>query len=289
LWKEGVMRRIRTTIQALIGATVVAGGMAALAPSALAITIPVACSENALVAAVTQANSTPTQDTLVLAGGCTYALTSPHGGLTTGLPVITTPIEMLGPATITRASLLLFRIAEVSSTGSLTLTTSVAFTNGNVVGDGGGILNRGAVTLTNSSLSGNTATLNGGGLANADTPSGTAPAATFTRSPVSGNTALLNGGGIYNGLRGTLTTTGVSGSPLIISGNTATLNGGGIATVSSTATTLTQTAVTANNALLTAGGVYRQGGTMTTNNTPISGNTPNNCVGSVPAVPNCTG
>jgi parallel beta-helix repeat protein len=86
-----------------------------------------------------------------------------------------------------------------------------------------------------------------------------------------------------------LTTTGVSGSPLIISGNTATLNGGGIATVSSTATTLTQTAVTTNNALLTAGGIYRQDGTMTTNNTPITANTPNNCVGSVPAVPNCTG
>lgn len=50
------------------------------------------------------------------------------------------------------------------------------------------------MTLTGSSLSGNTATGNGGGLANA----GTAPAATFTRSPVSGNTALGNGGGIYN-------------------------------------------------------------------------------------------
>ncbi|MDQ3764044.1 MAG: hypothetical protein M3460_21325 [Actinomycetota bacterium] len=262
--------------------------MAALTPAAQAITIPVACSEDALVAAVNQANSTPTADTLVLAGGCTYRLTSPHGGLTNGLPVITTPMEMIGPATITRSSLLLFRIAEVSSTGSLTLTTSVVLTNGSAVGDGGGILNRGAVTLTNSSLSGNFATLNGGGLANADTPSGTAPAATFTRSPVSGNTALLRGGGVYNGLRGTLTTTGVSGSPLRITGNTGS-QGGGIAAVNSTATTLTQTAVTTNRALLTAGGVYREGGTMTTTNSPITGNTPNNCVGSVPAVPNCTG
>lgn len=283
------MRRIRTVVQALVGATALAGGLVIVAPAAQAITIPVACGENALVAAVNLANSTSAADTLVLAGGCTYALTSPHGGLTNGLPVITTPIEMIGPATITRSSPLLFRIAEVSATGSLTLTTSVALTNGSAVGDGGGILNRGAVTLTNSSLFGNFATLNGGGLANADTPSGTAPAATFTRSPVSGNTALLNGGGIYNGLRGTLTTTGVSGSPLIITGNTATLNGGGIATNSSTATTLTQTAVTVNAALLTAGGVHRVGGTMTTTNAPITANTPNNCVGSTPAVPNCTG
>lgn len=282
------MRRIRTITRALIGATIVAGGMATLAPVAQAITIPVACSENALVAAVNLANSTAASDTLVLAGGCTYGLTSPHGGLLNGLPVITTPIEMIGPAVITRSSLLLFRIAEVSSTGSLTLTTSVAITNGRVVGNGGGILNQGAVTLTRSSLSGNFATLNGGGLANPDTPSGTAPAATFTRSPVSNNTALLDGGGIYNGLRGTLTTTGVSGSPMVVNGNSG-LQGGGIAAVNSTATTLTQTAVTANNALLTAGGVYRIAGTMTTTNSPISANTPNNCVGSIPAVPNCTG
>jgi hypothetical protein len=28
---------------------------------------------------------------------------------------------------------------------------------------------------------------------------------------------------------------------------------------------------------------------MTTTSSPITANTPNNCVGSVPAVPNCTG
>jgi hypothetical protein len=282
------MRRIRTTVQALIGVTVVAGGLVALAPAAQAITIPVACGENALVAAVNLANSTSAADTLVLAGGCTYPLTSAHGGLSTGLPVITTPIEMIGPAVITRFALLPFRIAEVGSTGSLTLTTSVVLTNGSAVGDGGGILNRGAVTLTTSSLVGNVATLNGGGLANADTPAGTAPAATFTRSNVTGNTALLRGGGIYNGLRATLTTTGVSGSPLFILDNTGS-QGGGVAAVNSTATTMTDTAVTVNTALLTAGGVYRLGGTMTTTNSPITANIPNNCVGSSPAVPNCTG
>lgn len=282
------MKHLHFGISKVILATVIVGGMAALTPAAWAITIPVACSENALVAAVNLANSTSAADTLVLAGGCTYNLTSAHGGLTDGLPVITTPIEMIGPATITRSSLLVFRIAEVSSTGSLTLTTGVALTNGSAVGDGGGILNHGAATLTKSSLSNNTATGNGGGLANADTPSGTAPAATFTRSPVTNNTALLgNGGGIYNGNRGTLTTTGVSGSPLIITGNTA-IRGGGIAAINSTATTLTQTSVTVNHAVLTAGGVYRQGGTMTTTNSPITANTPNNCVGSVPAVPGCT-
>lgn len=282
------MRRIRI-IHALTSAALVGTGLVVTAPAAHAITIPVACSENALVAAVTLANSTPIADTLALAGGCTYQLTSPHGGLDTGLPVITTPIEMIGPATIVRNSLLLFRIAEVSSTGSLTLTTSVAMTNGNVIGNGGGILNRGAVTLTKSSLTNNTASGHGGGLANADTPSGTAPAATFTRSPVSNNVALLSGGGIYNGLRGTLSATGVSGTPMPINGNTATLNGGGISTVDSVATTLTRVAISSNVALVTAGGVFRQNGTMTTTNSPITANLTNNCVGSTPAVPNCTG
>lgn len=283
------MRRIRTVVQALLGATAAAGGLVIIAPAAQAITIPVACGENALVTAVNQANSTPAADTLVLAGGCTYALTFPHGGPANGLPVITSPIEMVGPATITRTSSKRFRIAEVSATGSLTLTTSVALTNGSAVGHGGGILNRGAVTLTDSSLADNVATLNGGGLANADTPSGTAPAATLTRSPVTGNTAQRSGGGIYNGLRGTLTTTGVSGTPLTITGNTASQNGGGIATKDATATTLTQTAVTVNEANGTAGGVHRLGGTMTTTDAPITANTSNNCVGSNPAVPNCAG
>lgn len=289
------MRHTRTTIQALFSATVVAGGLIAAPSVAQAITIPVACGENALVAAVNLANSTPAADTLVLAGGCTYRMTTSHGGASNALPVITTPIEMIGPATVTNASLLglgLFRIAEVGPTGSLTLTTGVAFTRGNVLGDGGGILNRGAVTLTGSTLTGNTALGNGAGLANADTPSGTAPAATFTNSPVSGNTTLLgDGGGIYNGLRGTLTVTGVTGSPLFITGNYAG-RGGGISAVNSTATTLTQTAVTSNHALLSlgnAGGVYRLGGTMTTTNSPITANTANNCVSSTPAVPNCTG
>jgi hypothetical protein len=278
------MRRTRTIVQALIGATVVTGAMVTFAPAAQAITIPVACSQNALVAAVIQANATPARDTLVLAGGCTYRLTTFHGGAANGLPRITTPMEMIGPATITRSSALLFRIAEVTTSGSLTLTTNVTITNGNVVGNGGGILNHGAVTLTRSNLSGNTATLNGGGLANI----GAGSAATFTRSPVTNNHALLRGGGIYNGPGSTLTTTGVSGSPLNITGNTGS-QGGGIAAVSSTATTLTQTAVSNNAAALTAGGVYRQGGTMTTTNSPITANTPNNCVGSAPAVPNCTG
>jgi predicted outer membrane repeat protein len=275
------MRRVQT-FKALTIATLVAGGLAVFPPAAQAVTIPVSCSANSLVAAVNLANSTVAADTLTLASGCTYSMTTAQGLLgANALPVITTPIELIGPATITRSSLLPFRIAEVSGTGSLTLTTGVAFTNGSAVGDGGAILNHGAVTLTVSSLVGNLATGNGGGLANV----GSGTAATFTGSSVTGNTAvLLSGGGIYNGAGGTLTTTGL---PMLVSGNLAGLNGGGIAAVNSIATTLTGTTVT-NNVAVLGGGVYRQNGVMTTTGSPISANLANNCVGSSPAVPNCT-
>jgi hypothetical protein len=299
-------------LRALAGATVLTAGIIAAIPAAAqAITIPVACAngEDALVTAVNLANSTSAADTLVLAGGCTYRLTSGHGSNgATGLPVITTPIEMIGPATITRSTGLLnnllnpFRIAEVSSTGALTLTTSVTLSNGRAasgllglgIENGGGILNRGAVTLTVSTLINNSANGVGGGLANADTPTGTAPAATFTNSPVSSNTADGRGGGVYNGLRGSLTMTGDgTGTPTPVDNNRSTgQQGGGIAAINSTATTLTDIRVTTNHAdaLLGggAGGVFRLGGTMTTTTSPITANTPNNCVGSVPAVPDCT-
>ena len=297
------LSRPRTrTLRALTGATVLTAGIIVAIPAAAQAT-PVACGENALVAAINVANTTPAADTLNLASGCTYTLTSSHGSAgngPTGLPVITTPIEMIGPATITRSTGFLapaFRIAEVSSTGNLTLTTAVTISNGRAASllglsgrDGGGILSRGAVTLTESTLTNNVAEGTGGGLANADTPSGTAPAATFTNSPVSGNTAGGSGGGIYNGQRGTLTMTGAGQfTPTPVDNNRSTgPRGGAIAAINSTATTLTNIAVTTNRAT-GAGGVLRLGGTMTTTASPITANTPNNCVGSVPAVPNCTG
>jgi hypothetical protein len=287
------MRRNPTIIRTLVAVAAVVGGLVTFAPAAWA--TPVTCGEQALVDAIDLANSTSAKDTLNLASGCTYTMTSAHGSTVNGasaLPLITTPIELIGPATITRSSLLglsSYRIAEVSPTGKLTLTTSVAMTNGSAVGDGGGILNSGSVTLTKSSLTGNSATGNGGGLANVDTPAGTAPAATFTESAVSDNTAGLGGGGIYNGVRGSLTTSGVTGTPMFMERNSAAQRGGGIAAVSSTATTLTQTAVTTNHADVNSGGIYREGGTMIVNTSPITANTANNCVGSVPAVPTCTG
>jgi hypothetical protein len=283
-------------LRALTAAAVLTAGIiAALPAAAQADVVSVPCSESALVAAINTANALPGSDTINLAAGCTYGLTSAHGGAGNGLPVITSVIELVGTPNIITRSGGVFRIAEVSSTGNFTLTR-VTLDNGSTSGDGGGVLNRGAVTFTSagSGLTNNTAgTLGllggkGGGLSNVDTPGGTAPAATFTGAVVSGNTAGGGGGGIYNGNRDTLTMTSS-----VVTGNRSTLaKGGGIAAITAT-TSLTSTPVSVNHAdallLGGAGGVFRSGGTMTTNTSPISANTPNNCVGSSPAVPNCTG
>ncbi|WP_162688624.1 MULTISPECIES: hypothetical protein [unclassified Streptomyces] len=99
----------------------------------------------ALRNAAIAANSTPASDTLNLAPGCTY-------GLTSELPAFTAPTVVNGSgAVITRAAGT-FRILTVDR-GSLTLRTTVV-TNGDASGSavangaGGGIVVTGNGTLT---------------------------------------------------------------------------------------------------------------------------------------------
>jgi len=279
------MRRTRT-IPALAGAIVLASGLAVLIP--VAAQAAVACSQTALVAAINLANSSGGGN-VPLTPGCTYTLTQSNGGGTNGpdgLPIITTAISLTGSANvITRStSAPPFRIVEVSATGNLTLT-SVTLSNGSAqTGNGGGILNFGSVTLTSGGLTGNTAPDNGGGIASGPTAGA---AATFTDSVLTGNTVTNgSGGGLYS-QGGTATFTGTA-----VSHNTALLgNGGGIATINAVFS-LTSSPVTANAAtplVGKGGGIYRSGGTATVTTSPISANTPNNCTGSSPAVPSCTG
>jgi hypothetical protein len=293
------------TIQRLGCTIVLAAGTATAIPTT--VQAAAACTEAALVDAITAANAAGGGD-VALAPNCTYHLTASHATGAQGpdgLPIVTTVISLTGTNTvITRTTALPFRIAEVSSTGSLTLN-SVTLDNGDAVGDGGGILNLGAVTLTGSGLTNNTASGDGGGILNlgavtltssaltGNTASGTGgglsnaaagTAATFTSSMVSGNTAAGSGGGLYNGVGGTLTTT----STTVTANTSSAAQGGGIAAIDSTATTLTSTPVSANAAALSAGGIFRLGGVMTLTTSPITGNTPNDCLGSSPAVPGCT-
>lgn len=85
----------------------------------------------------------------------------------------------------------------------------------NYSGDGGAIYNAGSLTLTNSTLSGNSATLDGGGIYNAY-----GSTATVTGTSLSGNTAT-QGTDILNDGAMTLNSCYVDGKP-------ATLASGGI-------------------------------------------------------------
>ncbi|WP_019508633.1 Ig-like domain-containing protein [Pleurocapsa sp. PCC 7319] len=124
--------------------------------------------------------------------------------------------------------------------------------------DGGGILNDENLTLTGSTLSGNSA-INGGGLGNKS--NGTV---TLTGSTVSGNVAQ-DGAGIQNN-SGTLN---VSNST--ISDNQARSNGGGIDNALGNVNVSNST-ISGNTGGFFAGGIYNASGSVNVSNSTISGN-----------------
>jgi hypothetical protein len=234
-------------------------------------------------------------DTLVLTAGSTHTLTAADPDTTygrTGLPVVTSVITIAGKgSTIERdGSAPEFRLLAVAPGGDLTLQNltlqgghayfdGVNFPNasggavrnegvltltnstitGNTAAGGGGVLNEGAFTLTNSTLSGNVAYDRGGAVFNRGT-------VTLTQSTVSGNTASGDaGGGIHIEL-GSVTVIQST-----ITGNTAGSRGGGLFNQSTLA--VTNSTISGNSASYFGGGVYNYGsGTFTLTNTTISGN-----------------
>jgi hypothetical protein len=140
----------------------------------------------------------------------------------------------------------------------LILTNSTL--NGNTASkNGGGISNEGIVTLSNTLVITNSAgsTYAGGGIFNF---LGTL---TLINSNVISNTGGSHGGGIANYSNGTLTMTNTT-----VSGNTATF-GGGIYNLSTS--TLNNSAITGNGNS-TGGGIYNYYGAITATNLTVSGN-----------------
>ena len=158
--------------------------------------------------------------------------------------------------------------------GTVTLTHSTV--SGNSAGGGGGVYNRGTVTLTYSTVSGNSAAFGGGGVFNYF---GTA---TLTHSTVSGNSATrFDGGGVFNGAG---TTTPTNSTAILtnstVSGNSAGDGGGGVLNGYRGIATLTHSTVSGNSAGSNGGGVgnlFRgvnaTGSTATLSRTVVSGNT----------------
>jgi CSLREA domain-containing protein len=146
-------------------------------------------------------------------------------------------------------------------TGSNTNVTLNAVTISNNVDEffGGGIVNSGTLTLTNSTVSGNSASF-GGGIGNES-----GGMLTLTNTLISNNTALgFEGGGIFN--FGTITLTNST-----VSGNLTSFDdGGGIFSYGTM--TLTDSTVSNNQADLDGGGIHSFG-MLTLMNSTVSGNT----------------
>ena len=121
--------------------------------------------------------------------------------------------------------------------------------------NGGGIYNHRPLTVTNCTLSGNSANY-GGAVCSYST-------LTMTSSTVSDNSAVLGGGGVYNGDRGTLTVTQCT-----LSGNSA---GRGGAVYNRDTVALTDSTIS-NNSADYGGGIYGYGGTLTVTDSALSDN-----------------
>jgi hypothetical protein len=179
-----------------------------------------------------------------------------------------------------------FRIFQIAS--STVTISGLTIANGNPTSAvGGGIGGGGTLTITNCTVSGNTA-VSGGGISIGGT-------VTITNSTIAGNTASTFGGGIYFGI-GTVTITNSTisgntagygggiydnGSTLsvvssTISNNTAQQGGGGILQTATNNTTLSVVSSTiSGNDTSTGGGsgVLNNGGTVNVKNTIIAKNT----------------
>ncbi len=213
-------------------------------------------------------------DTIILPVNATITLTAPDNP-DNGLPVVTSSITIEGNGTtINRDSGgSNFRIFNVQSSGSLELRNTII--SGGTVnrGRGGGILTRSsAITLINSTVSGNTATYKGGGILVEDS------IITLTNSMVSGNTGERGGG--ISALSSTITLTNS-----MVSGNLARQQyvdpeygslamGGGISAYNSTVT-ITNSIVSGNSALTDCcgpGGINAVESTVNLTNSTVSGN-----------------
>jgi len=217
-----------------------------------------------LRAAIQEANSVPGADAINFSVTGTIQLGSV-------LPDLSTDITINGPGanvlTVRRNTGGDYRIFTINN-GVTAAFSGLTIANGNLpAGDrGGGIFNRGGtVTITNGTITGNSAD-GGGGISNQN-----AGTLTITNSTLSGNSSGIDGGGggIFNsGSTVTITNSTLSGNSSVNSNGIA---GGGISTFLGTVT-ITNSTLSANSAGLFGGGIYNSGSTVTITNSTLSAN-----------------
>ncbi|NEQ71128.1 MAG: DUF4347 domain-containing protein, partial [Symploca sp. SIO2D2] len=242
---------------------------------------------NDLIAHITTANGNNEADTINLTGDITLMAVDNNIDGANGLPSILADggnkltIDGMGFTIARGATAPNFRLLHIAAGAELevnntTLSSGVADGAAfNIVSRGGGILNRGTLTLTNSTVSGNTAN-DGGGIYNA-------ASLTLNNSIVSNNTANFDGGGIFN-----IGTVNLSNST--VSNNTTNFDGGGIynrANAPNTANVnLNNSTVSDNVANDQGAGIYNRGdaanaANVSLNNSTVSGNMANDQGGGI--------
>ena len=261
---QALEAQTRTAGRRLRGWRLLPWRMAAVATLGLTLALPLAIQAKTfhcgagdvqcLIDAINEANANGKKNTIRLETG-TYALTRVDNTILgeTGLPVVTSPLTITGAgadSTILErdASALQFRLMHVAAAGSLTLRKLTL--RGGVADPhfgGGGILNLGTLTMTQTTLANNfvAGPGPGGGILNA------AGAVTIDNSTLTGNSAE-EGGGIF------------SSGPLTIRNSTLVRNpssalGGGIFLSDSGRLTLANSAIFANSAPGAGGGLNTSG------------------------------
>jgi hypothetical protein len=232
------------------------------------------CSVANLVSNLATAGSNSQDDTINLASGCTYTLSSTlvvngdsgyqltingnnailDGDDVTGVLLLNSLTNVfINNVTIRDGSRT--KGGGIYNTGGTATLTNVTVSGGTANDSGGGIYNAGGtMTLTNSTVSDSSAVQSGGGVYNSGTM-------TLNISIVSGNSAGSSGGGISN--TGTMTLN----SGIVNGGNNAHSGGG----ISSTGSLTLNSSTVSGNWGTNGGGIYSDGTTTLTNST-IGGN-----------------
>jgi hypothetical protein len=206
--------------------------------------------------------------------------------LTSGELIVNKSVTIQGPGAdqLTISGDNLSRVFEVTPHVTVELS-GLTITGGNgMVGGpghtgfdayGGAIFDFGNLTVSDCTITGNSAVFGGGGIAvGAWSPGLNVATLTVNDCIISGNSAQI-GGGIYNG-----GTTTVSGG--IMSGNSATgaAGEGGAICSGLGALTVSGCMITGNSATLSGGGFFIAQGTATVSTSYFCGNMPDNIVGS---------
>ncbi len=149
------------------------------------------------------------------------------------------------------------------ASGVLSLIGDVSVMNDTALTNGGGLFNAGSLTLSHSSVAGNTA-VTGGGIYNSGTLA-------LDQTPISGNTATSKGGGVANTGTMTMSYATLSGNQAIGTMTSPTASGGGAD--NSGTLTITNSTLNSNTAATAGGGIENESaGTVTLTNATLAAN-----------------